>query len=84
MKVMSTVRRAGAILALATMVAAAAYFFLYLYRWQWDRALASGAVFVAAEVGIVAWVLFERMHRAGTGLHVLVLDARRRPVDAIS
>jgi hypothetical protein len=80
---MSITRRAGALAAFATMAAAGTYFFLYLYRWEWNRALVSGAIFVAAEVGIVAWVLLDRMRRVDQRLDLLVLDARQRRLDVL-
>jgi hypothetical protein len=56
-------RRIGMLATIAVMAASGTYVFVYLYRWEWNRALISAAIFVAAEVGLVATVLFERLAR---------------------
>ena len=56
-------RRLGSLVAVVTLVAAGAYFFVYLYRWEWNRAQVSAAIFIAAEIGIVAWLLTDRIRR---------------------
>ena len=56
-------RRIGAIAAAFTLLASGGYFFLYLYRWEWTRAQVSAAIFIAAEIGVVAWLLTDRMKR---------------------
>lgn len=45
------------------LVASGAYVFIYLYRWEWNRALLAGLVFVAAEIGMAAAVVGDRMRR---------------------
>jgi hypothetical protein len=39
------------------------WFFLYLHRWEWNRALVSGLMFLAAEVGIFGAVALEMLSR---------------------
>ena len=56
-------RRLGALGAVATLIASGTYVFVYLYRWEWNRAQVSAAIFIAAEVGLVAWVLADRLRR---------------------
>ena len=56
-------RRLGLVAAVVTLLASGAYFFVYLYRWEWNRAQVSAAIFVAAEVGVVAWLLTDRIRR---------------------
>ena len=56
-------RRIGGLAALVTLLASGTYFFLYLYRWEWNRAQVAGAIFVAAEVGLVGWLLSDRLRR---------------------
>jgi hypothetical protein len=54
-------RRAGWAMAGLTLAASGAYVFVYLYRWEWNRALMSSALFIAAEVALVAMVLGRRL-----------------------
>jgi hypothetical protein len=63
---------------IAVMVASGAYVFVYLYRWEWNRALISAAIFVAAEVGLVATLLFERLARVDRRMQALT--SRERPI----
>jgi hypothetical protein len=56
-------RRIGGLAALVTLIASGTYFFLYLYRWEWNRAQVAGAIFVATEVGLVGWLLSDRLRR---------------------
>lgn len=56
-------RRIGLLVATATLVASGAYVFIYLYRWEWNRALTAGVFFLAAEVGLVAMYLTDRIRR---------------------
>ncbi len=56
-------RTLGTIAAVVTLLAAGAYFFVYLYRWEWNRAQVSAAIFIAAEIGVVAMLLTDRMRR---------------------
>ena len=37
------------------------YLFVYLYRWEWHRALVAGVLFVAAEVGLAASAILDRL-----------------------
>ncbi len=37
------------------------YVFVYLFRWEWNRAFMAGIIFIAAEIGIAAVVLLERI-----------------------
>jgi hypothetical protein len=54
-------RRAGWAVAGLTLAASGSYVFVYLYRWEWNRALMSSALFIAAEVALVAMVLGRRL-----------------------
>ena len=61
---MTAARIAGLLVRLITVVvavASAVYVVLYLYRWEWHRALMSGVIFVAAELGLVGALLLGRM-----------------------
>jgi len=53
----------GRLLAVVVLVASGAYFIIYLYRWEWNRAQMSAAIFIAAEVGLIGWLLADRMRR---------------------
>ncbi len=44
-----------------TLLATGGYIFVYLYRWEWHRALVVAVLFVAAEVGMAAAVLYRRV-----------------------
>lgn len=46
-----------------TGLAAGYYFFLYLTRWEWNRALVSGVIFLAAEIGLIGALVLERLAR---------------------
>lgn len=37
------------------------YLFVYLFRWEWNRAFMAGVIFIAAEVGLAAVALLERI-----------------------
>jgi hypothetical protein len=39
------------------------WFFLYLHRWEWNRALVSGLMFLAAEVGLFGAIALEMISR---------------------
>jgi hypothetical protein len=56
-----TARRLRYVAALLTLACTGVYLFVYLYRWEWHRAIVAGVLFLAAEVGIVASVLLDRM-----------------------
>lgn len=44
-----------------TLAGSATYLFVYLYRWEWNRALISGMLFLAAEVGVAALLVLSRL-----------------------
>ena len=58
-------RRIGLTALLAVMLASAWYVFVYLYRWEWNRALVSGLIFLAAEIGLLAALVLERLAKLG-------------------
>jgi hypothetical protein len=39
------------------------YVFVYLYRWEWNRALISGVIFLAAELGLIGTLVIGRLVR---------------------
>jgi hypothetical protein len=78
-----TARRIGAIAAAATLFGSGAYVFVYLYRWQWNRALVSAAIFIAAEVGVMAWLLADRLRRVERRLDVVALESERRRLEVL-
>jgi hypothetical protein len=43
------------------LVASGIYFFVYLWRWEWNRAVVAGILFLAAEVGLSAAVVLDRL-----------------------
>lgn len=55
------IRRFGWTVAGLTLAASGGYVFVYLYRWEWNRAIMSSALFIAAEIGLVAMLLSRRM-----------------------
>jgi len=76
-------RKLGVLGALATLLASGAYVFVYLYRWEWNRAQVSAAIFVAVEVGLVGWLLSERLRRVERRLEGAALDAEQRRLAVI-
>lgn len=79
-------RKIGMLGAIATLVASGAYVFIYLYRWEWNRAQVSAAIFVAAEVGLVGWLLADRLRKVERRLElnaVSTLDNQHRRLQAI-
>ncbi len=81
----------------ATLTASGAYVFVYLYRWEWNRALISAAIFLAAEVAVLGWLLSRKLDtiaqdidEMGRNLEALRMrriaghldDARERPSTA--
>lgn len=78
-----TARRAGVLGAVATLLASGAYVFVYLYRWEWNRAQVSAAIFIAAEVGLVGWLLAERLRRVEHQLQAAAAEAERRRLDLL-
>jgi hypothetical protein len=71
-------RLLGRLAAFVTLAASGAYVFVYLYRWEWNRAQVSAAIFIAAEVALVGWLLADRVKRLERRLDANVLDAERR------
>jgi hypothetical protein len=78
-----TARRAGLLAAIATLAASGAYVFVYLYRWEWNRAQVSAAIFIAAEVGIVGWLLADRLRRLEHRFDLATVDAQQRRLHVI-
>lgn len=78
-----TARKLGQLAAFATLAASGAYVFVYLYRWEWNRAQVSAAIFVAAEVGLVGWLLADRLRRVEKRLELVTVDAETRRLSAI-
>jgi len=61
-------RKMATLIAAATMAATGSYVFIYLARWEWNRALVSAAIFLAAELGLVALMLITRLQRVEAAL----------------
>jgi hypothetical protein len=61
-------RKMATLIAAATMAATGSYVFIYLARWEWNRALVSAAIFLAAELGLVALMLIARLQRVEAAL----------------
>ena len=76
-------RKIGLLGVLGTMVASGSYVFVYLYRWEWNRAQVSAAIFIAAEVGLVGWLLADRLRRVERRLDTNAVDAQERRLLAI-
>ena len=62
----------------ATLAASGAYVFVYLYRWEWNRALISAAIFLAAEIAVLGWLLSRKLDAIGEDI-----DAVARDLDAV-
>lgn len=75
----STARRIGVVSAVVVMAVSGWYVFVYLYRWEWNRALVSGIIFLAAEIGLLGAAVLDRLSRVGRRLDEL--DPHRRPTD---
>ncbi len=58
----------------ATLTASGAYVFVYLYRWEWNRALISAAIFLAAEVAVLGWLLSRRLDTIGQDIDGIARD----------
>ena len=71
-------KRIGGAAAIVTLLASGVYFFLYLYRWEWNRAQVAAAIFVAAEVGIVGWLVSDRIRRVERRLDGMAATAQER------
>jgi hypothetical protein len=77
-------RRLGALAAIFTLVASGAYVFIYLERWEWNRALVSAAIFIAAEVGMIGWLLADRVRRVERRIdHAVLLQGEQRRLQII-
>jgi hypothetical protein len=76
-------RKLGLLAAFATLAASGAYVFVYLYRWEWNRAQVSAAIFVAAEVGLIGWLLSDRLRRVERRLELATVDGDARRLTAI-
>lgn len=76
-------RRLGVIAAIVTLVASGSYVFIYLYRWEWNRAQMSAALFIAAEVGMIGWLLADRLRRVERRLDHAVLEGEQRRLQII-
>jgi hypothetical protein len=76
-------RRAGAAAGIATLIGSGAYVFIYLYRWEWNRAQVSAAIFVAAEVGLIGWLLADRLRGVERRLDALTSDAQHRRLEIL-
>jgi hypothetical protein len=71
-------RLLGKLAAFVTLAASGAYVFVYLYRWEWNRAQMSAAIFIAAEVGLIGWLLADRMRRLERRFDHATLGAEQR------
>ena len=59
----STSRIIGLLALVVVMAAAGWYVFVYLHRWEWNRAIVSGVIFLAAEVGLLGALVLDRVAR---------------------
>ena len=76
-------RLLGKLAAFVTLAASGAYVFIYLYRWEWNRAQMSAAIFIAAEVGLMGWLLTDRLRRLERRLDHAALAAEQRRVQIL-
>jgi hypothetical protein len=76
-------RTLGVLGAVATLITSGAYVFVYLYRWEWNRAQVSAAIFIALEVGLVGWLLSDRLRPVERRLDSAALDAEQRRLAVI-
>ena len=76
-------RRLGAVVAAVTLLASGTYFFVYLYRWEWNRAQVSAAIFLAAEIGIVGWLVSDRLRRVERRLDRAAADDTQRRLQVL-
>ncbi len=76
-------RKIGVLGATATLLASGVYVFVYLYRWEWNRAQMSAAIFVAAEIGLIGWLLADRLRKVERRLELTDLDAEHRRLTVI-
>jgi hypothetical protein len=61
-------RRIAYLAAIVTIAASGYYFFVYLTRWEWNRALTSGVILLAAEIGLVGALVLDRIGRLRTNI----------------
>lgn len=61
-------RRIAYLAAVLTIAASAYYFFVYLTRWEWNRALTSGVILLAAEMGLIGALVLDRIGKLRTSL----------------
>jgi hypothetical protein len=73
-----TGRRIAYLAAIVTIAASGYYFFVYLTRWEWNRALTSGVILLAAEVGLVGALVLDRIGRLRNNV-APVPTGRREP-----
>jgi hypothetical protein len=57
------VRKIPTVILVLTLLASGTYVFVYLNRWEWTRALFVGMVFIAAEVGLAALLIMQKLGR---------------------
>ncbi|HET9442382.1 MAG TPA: hypothetical protein VFO65_03605 [Acidimicrobiales bacterium] len=76
-------RRARYAAAVVVLVIAATYVFVYLYRWEWHRALVAGVLFLAAEVGLAAGAVLDRLRSLQERLDQLEDRAGYRAPEAL-
>jgi hypothetical protein len=67
-----TARLLRVVLGGVTLAASGTYTFVYLYRWEWNRALISAAIFIAAEVAVIGWLLAHRIRVVSDRLDTVV------------
>jgi hypothetical protein len=60
------------------LVGSGIYVFVYLYRWEWHRALVSGVLFLAAEIGLATALVLKRLSELNRRLDQGVSDHARR------
>lgn len=58
-------KKIGYLALLVVLAASGWYVFVYLYRWEWNRAVVSGVIFLAAEIGLLGALVLERLARIG-------------------
>jgi hypothetical protein len=75
--------RIGWAIAGITLAASGGYVFVYLYRWEWNRALMSSALFLAAEIALVAMILARRMSAIERRLDGRARDGRDRILERL-
>jgi hypothetical protein len=56
-------RKVGVLVGVVTLIATGLYTMVYLYRWEWNRALFTGMLFIAVEVGLLVSLVLRRLAR---------------------